>query len=230
LISGPAGCGKSSISVRYAFAAAERGECSALFHFDETMAPLLERSAGLGMDIRPHIQSGKISVRQLDPAELSPGEFVADVRSAVTERNAKIVLIDSLNGLLNSMAEERHLILQMHELCAFLNQRGVATFMVLAQAGFLGPHMTPPVDLSYLADNILLLRYFEAYGSVKKALSVVKKRSGAHEGTIRELRLGGHGIEIGKPLSEFQGVLTGVPTYTGSSSTLERAMNEQPKP
>ncbi len=228
LITGPAGCGKSSLAVCYAFAAAERGEASALFHFDETLAPLLQRSANLGMDIAPHVESGKIALRQLDPAEVSPGEFVAEVRQSVEDRNVRVVIIDSLNGLLNSMAEERQMVLTMHELCAFLNQQGVATFLVLAQAGLLGTHMTPPVDLSYLADNVLLLRYFEASGAVRKAMSVVKKRSGAHEETIRELRLD-NGIEIGKPLSEFHGVLTGVPTYVGSPSRLDGAMHEQPK-
>jgi circadian clock protein KaiC len=221
LITGPAGTGKSSISVRYAFAAAERGEHSALFHFDETLAPLIERSAALGMDIRPHIASGKMEVRQLDPAELSPGEFVASIRKAIEERQVRVIIIDSLNGLLNSMTEERQMILQMHELCAFQNQQGVATFLVLAQPGILGPHMMPPIDLSYLADNVLLLRYFEARGAVRKAISVVKKRSGAHEETIRELRLRAGGIDIGPPLSEFEGVLTGVPTFHGSTSALE---------
>jgi len=230
LITGPAGTGKSSLAVGYAFAAAERGEVAAIFHFDETLAPLLERSAALGMNIEPYIESGKIIVRRVDPAEVSPGEFIAEVCDAVEKRHAKIVIIDSLNGLLQSMAEERQLILQMHELCAFLNQRGVATFLVLAQAGILGPQMMPPIDLSYLTDNVLLLRYFEANGSVRKAISAVKKRSGAHEDTIREFRLSARGIEIGGPLSEFHGVLTGVPTYTGSPSTLERAMNDQLEP
>lgn len=226
LITGPAGSGKSSIAVRYAYAAAERGENSALFHFDETLAPLIERSTNLGMDVRPHIESKNMEVRQLDPAELSPGEFAADIVKAVEERHVRIVIIDSLNGLLNSMTEERQMILQMHELCAYLNQQGVATFLVLAQPGILGPHMMPPIDLSYLADNVLLLRYFEAFGAVRKALSVVKKRSGAHEGTIRELRLRAGGIDIGETLSDFHGVLTGVPTYHGSVSKLEGAQRD----
>jgi circadian clock protein KaiC len=221
LITGPAGSGKSSLAVRYAFAAAGRNEFCALYHFDETLGPLIERSSALGMDITPHIRSGKIEVRQLDPAELSPGEFVSDVRKAVEERDARIIIIDTLNGMLTAMAEEKQMMLQMHELCAFLNQKGVATFLVLAQAGILGPHMAPPVDLSYLADNVLLLRYFEASGAVRKAISVVKKRSGAHEATIRELTLRPGGIEIGDPLQDFHGVLTGVPTYVGSSYTIE---------
>ena len=220
LITGPAGSGKSTLAISYAFAAAERGEASALFHFDETLAPLLERSSSLGMDLQPHFESGMIRIRQVDPAEVSPGELIADVRRAVEERDARIIVIDSLNGLLNAMSEERQMILQMHELCAYLNQRGVATFLVLAQAGIVGPNMTPPVDLSYLADNVLLLRYFEAEGAVRKALSVVKKRSGAHEGTIRELHLRNGAIEIGDPLRQFRGVLTGVPVFTGSTNSL----------
>jgi circadian clock protein KaiC len=227
LITGPAGTGKSSLAISYAYAAAQRGELAVLFLFDETLGLLLERSSGLGMDLTPYIESEKIEVRQLDPAEISPGEFVLDVREAVEKRQAKIVVIDSLNGLLNAMSEERQMILQMHELCAFLNQQGVATFLVLAQAGVLGPSMAPPIDLSYLADNVLLLRYFEAQGRVRKAISVVKKRSGAHEETIRELRLGAEGLKIGEPLAEFQGVLTGVPNYTGSSLALVGALNEQ---
>jgi circadian clock protein KaiC len=229
LITGPAGCGKSSIAMHYAFAAAARGERAELYHFDETLSPLIERSTALGMDIVPHMEAGRIRVRQLDPAEMCPGQFVLEVREAVEKRNARIIIIDSLNGLLNSMNEERQMVLQMHELCAYLNQQGVATFLVLAQAGLMGPQMSPPVDLSYLADNVLLLRYFEAFGRVKKALSVVKKRSGPHEETIRELRPRNGGVEIGEALSAFHGVLTGVPTYTGSLSTLAGARDDQPK-
>jgi len=224
LITGPAGSGKSSLSISYAFAAAKRGESSALFHFDETLGPLLERSRSLGMDLSPYFDSGVMEVRQVDPAEVSPGELVADIRDAVEERGVRIVIIDSLNGLLAAMAEEQQMALQMHELCSYLNQKGVATFLVLAQAGILGPNTAPPVDLSYLADNVLLLRYFESEGAVKKALSVVKKRSGRHEGTIRELRMQDGSMEIGEPLREFSGVLSGVPIFSGSSVALERAM------
>ena len=174
----------------------------------------------LGMDIAPHIQSGRMAVRQLDPAEISPGEFIATIRHAVEKNHARIIIIDSLNGLLNAMAEERQMVLQMHELCAYLNQQGVATFLVLAQAGILGPQMMPPVDLSYLADNVLLLRYFEAAGAVRKAVSVVKKRNGAHEQAIRELQLRDGGIDVSEPLKEFHGILTGVPTFTGRSAEL----------
>ena len=227
LLTGPAGCGKSSLAIRYAFSAAERGETSAIFAFEETLSPLLVRSEQLGMDLRPHIEAQRITIRQYDPAELSPGEFSMRVQEAVEKTNARVVIIDSLNGYMNSMPGEQQLILQMHEMCSFLNQHGVAAFLVLAQSGMLGPHMSPPVDLSYLADNVLLLRYFEASGSVRKAVSVVKKRSGKHENTIRELHFSDGDIGIGEPLNHFHGILTGVPTYSGSSSQLQGPMDEQ---
>ena len=230
LLTGPAGCGKSSLAVRYAYAAAQRGEATALYHFDEGLGTLQARSAQLGMDLASHIKAGTMEIKQFDPAELSPGEFASFVRDAVEHRRARVVVIDSLNGLLNSMAGEQQLMLQMHELCTFLNQRGVVTLLVLSQAGILGAHMASPVDISYLADNVLLLRYFESNGEVRKALSVLKKRSGVHERTIRELRIQEGKIEIGEPLTAFHGVLTGVPRYTGSSSALEGAMDEQRKP
>jgi circadian clock protein KaiC len=229
LLTGPAGAGKSSLAVRYLFAAAERGESAALYLFDEGLNTVRERSAQLGMDLAPHIEAGRIEVQQFDPAEISPGEFTSFVRRAVEQRNARVVVIDSLNGLLNSMTGEQQLLLQMHELCAFLNQRGIATFLVLAQAGLLGSNMTPPVDISYLADNVILLRYFEAAGEVRKAVSVLKKRSGVHERAIRELRLQEGGIEVGEPLTAFHGVLTGVPSFNGSSSALEGALDGKPR-
>ena len=230
LLTGPAGSGKSSLAVRYLFAAAERGESTALFHFDEGLNTLLERSAQLGMDLAAHMEAGRIELQQFDPAEISPGEFTSFVRRAVERRNARVVVIDSLNGLLNSMSGEQQLLLQMHELCAFLNQRGVATFLVLAQSGLLGVHMAPPVDISYLADNVILLRYFEAEGEVRKAVSVLKKRSGVHERAIRELRLQEGRIEVGEPLKAFHGVLTGVPSFNGSSTALEGALDGKPRP
>jgi circadian clock protein KaiC len=225
LLIGPAGCGKSSLAVRYLFAAAERGEAGAMFHFDESLGTLLIRSAQLGMDLAPHLESGTIEIRQFDPAEVSPGEFTAFVRRSVEKSNARVIVIDSLNGFLNAMAAEHQLLLQMHELCSYLGQKGVITFLVLAQAGILGAHMTPPVDISYLADNVLVFRYFESGGEVRKALSVLKKRTGSHERTIRELRFHAGAIEVGEPLTAFHGVLTGVPTYSGSSTALEGAMD-----
>lgn len=230
LLIGPAGSGKSSLAVRYLFAAAERGEAGALFHFDEGLGTLLTRCAQLGMDMAGHIETGTLEARQFDPAELSPGEFTMCVRSAVEKRKAQIIVIDSLNGFLNAMPGERQLLLQMHELCTYLNQQGVTTFLVLAQAGILGTHMSPPVDISYLADNVLVLRYFEAMGEVRKAISVLKKRTGGHERTIRELRFDEGGIQVGEPLREFHGVLTGVPTFTGASSELEQASDGHHEP
>ncbi len=226
LLLGPAGAGKSAISTRYALSAAERGENVAMFHFDEHTATMHTRSAGLGMDLASHLQSGRIGVQQIDPAEMSPGEFVRLVQRHVEERNARVVVIDSLNGYMNAMPEERFLTIQMHELLTYLAQKGVTTFLIVAQHGIVG-QMAAPLDVSYLADTVILLRFFEADGAVYKALSVTKKRSGAHETTIRQLSFGPQGIIVGKPLSGFHGILTGVPRYIGEVSAL--ALEEQPR-
>jgi circadian clock protein KaiC len=215
LIMGPAGSGKSSIAAQFASAAARRGELAAAFIFDEGINIHLARSAGLGNDLRGEVEAGRIKVQQVDPAELSPGEFAYYVRRSVERDGARLVIIDSLNGYLQAMPDERHLTIQMHELLTYLNQQGVVTMVVMAQHGLVGNRMASPVDVSYLADTVMLLRYFEAAGAVRRAISVVKKRSGYHEDTIRELRLSSRGIEVGAPLSDFHGVLTGVPTYTG---------------
>ncbi|MGZ3451408.1 MAG: ATPase domain-containing protein [Polyangiales bacterium] len=212
LLIGPAGCGKSAVSTRYAYAAAERGERSAIFCFDEAPRTLLARSAGLGMPLEPHVEKGLVHIRQVDPAELSPGEFAALVREQVTA-GTRIVVIDSLNGYMHSMPEAQYLSAQLHELLSYLGQLGVLTIMVLAQHGMVGLHMNAPVDVSYLADSVLLFRYYEHAGQVRKALSVVKRRRGNHERSIRELRFDGKaGVLVGDPLSQFRGVLTGVPT------------------
>ena len=229
LVTGPGGVGKSTLVTRYAFAAAERGETAAIFQFDETEGTFLTRSAGLGMNLQPFLDSGKMILQQVDPAELSPGEFVSCVRDAVENKGARVLVIDSLNGFMIAMTGEKQMLLQMHELCTFLNQRGVLTFLVLSQSGMLGDEMSPPIELTYLADNVLLLRYFEEDGEVRKAVSLVKKRNGQHETTIRELRLRNGEFAIGEPLKNFRGVLRGVPTYTGSSSALEGAMGESLK-
>jgi circadian clock protein KaiC len=220
LVIGPAGSGKSSIATTYAAAAAERGEVAAIFNFDETLATIYRRSDQLGINLRAHVKTGMVKIAQLDPAELSPGEFVGKVRAAVEKEGARVVIIDSLNGFLNAMPGEQMLVAQMHELLTFLNQRGVITFVVLTLSGMLGTNMSSPVDLSYLSDNVLVLRFFEARGRLRKALSVVKKRSGEHEDTIRELNFASGGIRIGEPLTEFVGVMTGVPGYFGSRSPL----------
>lgn len=223
LLIGPAGSGKSSIAMAYAVAAARRGETAAVFLFEEWMRIACKRAAALGIDPGPFVENGLIRLEQIDPAELSPGEFVHHVRDAVEKNGAKVVIIDSLNGFINAMPGEQHLPMQMHELLAFLNQCGVATFLVLAQTGLMSSHITSPVDLSYLADNVLLLRFFEGRGRVHKALSVVKKRGGEHEDTIRELSFRNGRIEVGPPLQEFRGVLTGVPIYVGSEPALSGA-------
>jgi circadian clock protein KaiC len=219
LLIGPAGCGKSSVALSYLIGAAKRGEQGALFAFDENIASIRERSAGLGMAIAPFVSAKQISLEQINPAEMSPGEFIRLVRGTVEEHATKVVVIDTLNGLLNAMPEERHLILQVHELLTFLGQAGVLTILVIAQHGIVGA-MHNPLDLSYLSDTVLLLRFFEARGEIRKAISVVKKRVGTHESSIRELKLSDRGLQVGDPLTQFQGIMTGVPTYAGPQRML----------
>jgi circadian clock protein KaiC len=217
LILGPAGTGKSSIANQYAVAAAVRGDHAALFLFDESIGTLYERSAGLGMDVEGLAAAGRIAVRQVDPAELSTGEFAHAVRQTVERDGTRVVVIDSLNGYLNAMPSERHLTLHLHELLTYLGQRGVTTLLLMAQHGLVGGTVQVPVDASYLADTVVLLRYFEAVGEVRQAVSVIKKRTGRHERVIRELRLeSGKGITIGEPVRDFQGVLTGTPSLVGN--------------
>lgn len=211
LLIGPAGCGKSTVAIQYAAAAVERGEHASLFAFDEGLGTLFARSKGIGTDLTPYIEQKKLMVHQIDPAELTPGEFAQLVRNEVESRNSKVVVIDSLNGYLAAMPQERFLLLHLHELVAYLNQKGVITFMVVAQHGVLGASMTTPIDGSYLADSVILFRYFEVLGEVRRAISVMKKRSGPHEKTIRELKIGPEGIEVGPPLKKFQGILSGTP-------------------
>jgi circadian clock protein KaiC len=215
LLIGPAGCGKTSIAVQWAATAAKRGEACAMFSFEEAPHTLITRATGLGIDIRPHLASGKITIQRVDPAEMSPGELVASVQQHVEDKNVRIVILDSLNGYLQSMPGEQFLAVHLHELLAYLSNCGVLTLMVLAQAGTIGSPLSSAVDVSYLADNILLLRYFETHGEVRQAISTIKRRSGRHEHTIRELKLGPDRIHIGRPLKDFQGVLTGTPTFLG---------------
>jgi circadian clock protein KaiC len=220
LILGPAGTGKSLTAIVNVVAAVKRGEKAAMFVFDEELGLLFDRMKGIGIDLAAMQASGHLFVEQVDAAELSPGEFAHRVRRQIDEHNIKTVVIDSLNGYQASMPEENSLILHMHELLQYLNRRGAATFMTVAQHGLVGD-MKAPVDVTYLADTVILLRYFEARGSVRRAISVIKKRTSAHEATIREYRIDGRGLTIGAPLSEFQGVLRGVPIYSGQSSLLE---------
>ena len=226
LILGPAGTGKSSIAAQFAATAAERGEHAASFLFDEGVNTYLSRATGLGRDMKRQVESGHMSIQQVDPAELSPGEFAHFVRRAVERDGARVVVIDSLNGYLQAMPDERFLTVQMHELLTYLNQQGVVTLLVVAQHGFMGANMGTPVDVSYLADTVLMLRFFEARGAVRRAISVVKKRTGYHENTIREMRMSGGGITVGEPLKDFQGVLTGVPTSTNEPPPLFEQRNK----
>jgi circadian clock protein KaiC len=211
LVIGAAGTGKSTIAGLFSARAAERGEHAALFIFDESTNTLFSRLNSLGVDLRQHAEAGRASVRQIDPAELSPGEFVYAIRRVVEKHKSSIVVIDSLNGFLNSMPDEKFLIIQLHELLAYLGQQGVATLLVAAHHGLIGAHMSAPVDASYLADAVMLMRYFEAEGEVRQALSVVKMRGGEHERSIREFSMKGGRISVGEPLRDYRGVLTGVP-------------------
>lgn len=221
LFLGPAGTGKSTLAIQYAYAAAERGEKSILFAFEESLTTLLMRTQSVGMDIEKHLKTGMMKVYKIDPAQLSPGEFTNLIMKAVHE-NFKVVTIDSLNGYLHAMPQEQFLTLQLHELLSYLGSQGVATLMVLAQQGMMGHMMNTPIDLTYLADTVLITRYFENKGSVRKAVSVIKQRSGLHESTIRELMFTKNGLIVGKPLTDFKGVLTGVPEFTGSAKGLQK--------
>jgi circadian clock protein KaiC len=220
LMLGPAGSGKSTLSTQFAAAAAARGERTAAFIFDELRETFMGRAAGVGIEMAKFVKKNLIRIQQVDPAELAPGEFAAAVRRAVDVDGARIIIIDSLNGYLNAMPEERFLSVQMHELLTYLNQQGVVTMLVMAQHGFLGSNMATPVDVSYLADTVLMLRYFEARGAIHRALSVVKKRTGRHEASIRELEIRKEGLRVGEPLSHFRGILTGVPVYEGAEEHL----------
>lgn len=208
---GPPGTGKSTLALKFAHAAAERGEKSLLFIFDEPEQSLIERARVLEMDIAPHISSGTIRLAQIDPAEMSPGELAARIRQGVLREDIRMVVIDSINGYLNAMPAEKYLSLQLHELLAFLNQQGVISIMVLAQNGIIGALRTS-IDLTYLADTVLLLRYFEYGGAVHQAASVIKKRTGNHERSIREIQVGKGGIAVGKPLRNMHGILAGMPS------------------
>jgi circadian clock protein KaiC len=219
LVLGPAGTGKSLIVLTFVMAAIARGEKAAIFAFDEELGLLFARMKKLGIDLETARGRGDLIIEQVDAAELSPGEFAHRVRKTVDSMKIKTVVIDSLNGYQAAMPEENSLILHMHELLQYLNRRGAATFMTVAQHGLVGD-MQSPVDVTYLADTVILLRYFEAMGRVRRAISIIKKRSGFHESTIREFRIDNTGLTLGEPLEAFQGVLRGVPTYSGANSPL----------
>lgn len=219
LFNGPSGVGKTSTAVQCGLSAIARGEKAAYFLFDEGRATMLTRARAMGMDLQPHLDSGVLTVTQIDPAELSPGEFASWVRKAVEEDGIRFVVIDSLNAFLQAMPGEKYLVLQMHEMLSYLNQQGVITVLILGQHGIIGD-VRSDVDLSYLSDTILLFRYFEAKGEMLKAVSVAKSRTTPHEASIREYRLGRTGITIGEPLRDFEGVLTGLPAYRGATPLL----------
>jgi len=227
LIVGAAGTGKSTLAAQFVAAAAERGQPSAMFIFDERVNTLLSRTAGLGIDLQKHVESGLTTIQPVDPAELSPGEFCHRIRQAIDRQHAELLVIDSLNGYLNAMPGERNLIIQLHELLMYLGQKNVATVLISAHQGLIGPNMTSVIDASYLADAVVLLRYFEIRGEIRQAISVVKKRGGKHERTIREFRLSNGRIELGEPLRNFRGILTGVPVIEPSSFDSSEAKDRE---
>ncbi|WP_150295152.1 ATPase domain-containing protein [Sphingobium estronivorans] len=219
LVLGPAGTGKSLLTLTFVAAAVARGERAAMFIFDEEIDLLFDRAKGLGIDMKAMTDQGHLFVEQVDASELSPGEFSQRVRQCVETHGVRTIIVDSLNGYQAAMPEEKALILHMHELLQYLNRQGATTFLTVAQHGLVGD-MKAPVDVTYLADTVVLLRYFEALGRVRRAISIIKKRTGAHEDTIREYRIGSFGIRLGEPLVGFQGVLRGVPTFIGETPKL----------
>jgi circadian clock protein KaiC len=225
VISGPAGAGKSTLSLQYVHNAAARGEHCVLYQFDERAGTLLARAGRLGLDLQPFIDSGHVIVRQIDPAELSPGEFIHRLRQETEAYSTRILVIDSLNGYLSTFSQEKQLVLQLHELLSYLNQRGVLTLLISPQQGLMGS-MQSQINISYIADTIILLRFFEAAGRIRKAISVIKNRGGPHEETIRELRIDSRGLRVGETLSEFHGVLSGTPVYEGHPEPLLEVREE----
>ena len=219
LILGPAGTGKSTFALQFVTAACQRGEKAAVFVFDEELGLLFDRAKVMGFDLEQLRESGLLHIEQLDAAEMSPGEFVQRVRSRVDQAQAKTIVIDSLNGYQAAMPEENSLLLHIHELIQYLNRQGANTFLTVAQHGLVG-EIKAPVDVTYLADTVILLRYFEAWGKVRRAVSIIKKRTGRHEETIREFRITERGLSLGDPLAEFQGILRGITTFVGGNNPL----------
>jgi circadian clock protein KaiC len=219
ILIGPAGVGKSTLAMMYAYSAAERGERAAVYLFDEGPETLYQRTAALGLDIEKHVEAGRIALRQIQLAELTPGELSHMVSMEVEEKGARVVIIDSVNGYLMATPQERFLTMQFHELLGYLNRNGVVSILIVGQYGLVG-NMQTPIDMSYLADSVVLLRYFEADGAVRQAISMLKRRTGNHERTIREYKMGEGGLTLGEPLADFRGVLTGVPVYSGKAGRL----------
>lgn len=222
LITGPAGSGKTTLAIQYVLAACDRGEPCTIYHFDERVETMLTRAASMGLDLRRHIHAGQLTTAQLDPAEISSGEFAAMVREEVERRSLRVLVLDSLSGYMNAMAGEKDMLLHIHELVSYLNQQGVVTILVNPQHGMINTMSTSGgVDASYVSDAVIMLRFFEAGGRVRKAISALKNRSGAHEEFIREFRVDSAGVRIGEPLTDFRGVLTGTPVYVGKNALLE---------
>jgi circadian clock protein KaiC len=219
LFMGPSGVGKTTTVASCLLAALERGQSCVYYLFDETRTTLLRRSSTLNIDLRPHIDSGLLTLRQVDPAEISPGEFTSDLRRSVEHDGVRFVAIDSLNAFLQAMPGERYLLLQMHELLTYLNQRGVVTMLVLGQHGVIG-EIQSDVDISYLSDVVVLFRYFERQGEVHTAVTAVKSRTSGHERSIREFRLDSSGVNVGESLRDFEGILSGLPVYKGDTAML----------
>ncbi|HET7452535.1 MAG TPA: ATPase domain-containing protein, partial [Thermoanaerobaculia bacterium] len=220
LFLGPAGTGKSALATLYGRNAAEQGLKPMFFLFEEGLGTFFTRAKLLGTDLLPYVEGGDAVVQHIDPAEILPGEFAEQVRDAVENRGSRLIIVDSVTGYMNAMLEENFLLPQLHELLSYLRRRGVVIVLVMAQHGLVGASMVAPVDVSYLADTVIVLRHFEANGGLRKAISVIKKRSGVHETAIRQLTIGPGGLRAGEPLTEFRGLLTGVPTFTGDRSHL----------
>ena len=219
IFTGPAGIGKSTLALMYAYAAAENGERSAIYLFDESVETLYKRTSAVGLDVEKYVEAGLIFIRQIQLAELTPGELAHLISQDVEKNNTRLVVIDSVNGYLMATPQERFLTMQFHELLSYLNRKGIVSILVVGQYGLVG-NMQSPIDMSYLADTVVLLRYFEAQGEVRQAISVLKKRTGKHERTIREFRIDEGGIQLGQPLTDFHGVLTGIPIYHGKGEGL----------
>lgn len=220
LIAGPAGAGKTTLAMQYVGAACGRGEPVVVYEFDERIGTLLARCKAMGRDLQPFIDDGLLEVRQVDPAEISPGEFACDILRQVDERGVQIVVFDSLNGYMAAMPQEKQIVLQLHEMLSYLNQRGVVTLLINPQVGMVSTVATGDFNVSYIADSVILMRFFEAQGRIRKAISVIKNRGGAHEDSIRELRMDSSGMRVGEPLTAFKGILTATPEYVGEQGPL----------